>query len=284
MSIMKENEIAFNKSLGQNFLIDEEVLDKIASDVVASDGILEIGAGLGVLTNKLLKETDNVVAIEFDRKLAEYLKRTTKAKIIQDDVLKVDLDSIIRENDINRIIANLPYYITSPIIMLILEELSPVGNHPDAFGVTPPREGNCIDSAKLMVQWEVGKRIVADEGSKDYGILSIACQYYAECEMLFKVPSSSFLPAPKVDSSVIELKMRERPIVSSEKDDFFRLVKAAFGQRRKTFVNSVSNILCIDKTIVQKAILDIGKAENVRAEQLSIEEFDKLTQILFNKR
>jgi len=273
---MKENGLNFNKGLGQNFLIDDEILSKIASGVEQSDGVLEIGAGLGVLTKKLLEKTENVVAIEFDRKLAEYLRKNVNAKIIQDDVLKVDLMRIIGENKINKIIGNLPYYITSPILMRILEG----ANHPAHFVGTPPKEGNFLKSARLMVQYEVGKRIVAHEGGKDYGILSIACQYYAECEMLFKVPSSSFIPMPKVDSAVIELKMRSKPIVDSDKDSFFRLVKAAFGHRRKTFVNSVANCLDIDKNISQRALKEIGRDENVRAEQLSIREFDKLTQIL----
>jgi len=262
LRIMKANGMAFNKSLGQNFLIDEEVLERIVDGVLPTDNILEIGAGLGILTNRLLKITPNVIAVEFDKKLAKYLEKNTKAKIIQEDILKCDLVKITTENKINKIIANLPYYITSPIIMRILEEL----------------EG--IKSARLMVQYEVAKRIVAAESSKDYGILSIACQYYAECELLFKVPYSSFLPVPKVDSAVVELKIRQTPLISSNKDDFFKLIKAAFAQRRKTFANSVSNTLNIDKSILENALQKINRTGNARAEQLSISEFDELTNLV----
>ena len=275
--------MAFNKSLGQNFLIDSEVLERIVDGVQPSDSILEVGAGLGVLTGRLLEITPEVTAIEFDRKLAKYLEKNTSAKIIHEDVLKCDLAGIVAENSVNKIIANLPYYITSPIIMRILEELRTADGRP------------YIDSAKLMVQYEVAKRIVAKEGSKDYGILSIACQYYADCELLFKVPSSSFLPAPKVDSAVVELKIRKMQtpagdagtpfekgaLVKSDKDDFFRLVKAAFAQRRKTFVNSVSNTLGVEKAALEGHLKKIGRPANIRAEQLSIEEFDRLAEFLF---
>ena len=262
LRIMKANGMAFNKSLGQNFLIDESILVQIVNSVEPNDSILEIGAGLGVLTNKLLEITPNITAIEFDKKLAKFLEKNTTASIIHEDVLKCDLPQIVQENKINKIIANLPYYITSPIIMRILEELKG------------------IESSRLMVQYEVAKRIVAKEGSKDYGILGIVCQYYAECELLFKVPSSSFLPAPKVDSAVVELIIHKTPLIASDKDDFFKLVKAAFAQRRKTFVNSVNNTLKIDKRTLTNALKKIKSTENIRAEQLSIKEFDELTRLL----
>jgi 16S rRNA (adenine1518-N6/adenine1519-N6)-dimethyltransferase len=261
--IMRKNGLTFHKSLGQNFLICESTLENIVagSGVTENDTVLEIGPGLGVLTNRLAPVAKKVTAIELDSKLATFLRANTpeNVEIIQGDVLKIPLP----ESSI--VIANIPYYITSPIIMRLLEENLP------------------IRSATIMVQKEVAQRITAKPNSKNYGILSIACQYYSNPSILQIVPANCFLPAPKVDSAVVHMEILPEPAVNVNHESFFNLVRAAFSQRRKTLANSLSHTLNIEKNLVIKAIIDANLHENVRAENLSLEDFaNLLTHLTFN--
>ena len=254
------------KKLGQNFLKDEHVLKKIiaAADINQNDIVLEIGAGLGTLTHELLN-CKFLYAIELDVKLAEILKKmfTNKnIKIIQGDILKIDLPSLLRGQNAIKAIANLPYYITTPIILYLLES------------------GICFNSIIIMIQKEVAKRLTASPSTKDYGSLTLAVGYYADVELIANVPANSFIPRPNVDSAVIKLTLLERPRVDTSKDALFKVIHAAFNQRRKTLVNALAANLPIEKDRIISAMESLKLNKDIRGETLDIFQFAKLAEVL----
>lgn len=271
--ILTSHGFTFSKALGQNFIIDPAVCPAMAAELSADDktGALEIGPGIGVLTKELCKTCGKVVSIELDKRLFPVLRETLggfdNLEIIEGDVLKLNLHKIIKEKFSNmhsvKVCANLPYYITSPVIMSLLEQNLP------------------IDEIIVMVQKEAAERLTAEIGSRESGAVTIAVNYYAESEMLFEVQKTSFCPAPKVDSAVIRLKIRKKPAVKVENEEhFFKVVKAAFSQRRKTAANCLSNGLGIPKAKVGEALHTIGKNETSRAENFTMEEFARLSELL----
>ena len=261
--ILSRHGFTFSKALGQNFLINPSVCPRMA-ELCGADpesGVLEIGPGMGVLTRELAKRSKKTVAVELDTRLlpvlAETLADYPNASVVQGDVMKLDLHRLIKEEFPGMqvaVCANLPYYITSPVIMKILEEKLP------------------ITALTVMVQKEAADRICARPGTRACGAVSAAVQYYAEPEILFQVSRGSFMPAPNVDSTVIRLNVRPTPPVELRSEEhFFRLVKAAFGQRRKTALNAVSAGLGLPKAQVAQAMERAGLAPNVRAEQMTLE-------------
>ncbi len=261
--ILSRHGFTFSKALGQNFLINPSVCPRMAElcGADAESGVLEIGPGMGVLTRELAKRSKKTVAVELDTRLlpvlAETLADYPNASVVQGDVMKLDLHRLIKEEFPGMqvaVCANLPYYITSPVIMKILEEKLP------------------ITALTVMVQKEAADRICAKPGTRACGAVSAAVQYYAEPEILFQVSRGSFMPAPNVDSTVIRLNVRPKPPVELRSEEhFFRLVKAAFGQRRKTALNAVSSGLGIPKAQVAEAMQRAGIASNARAEQMTLE-------------
>ena len=254
----------FSKSLGQNFIIDPTVCPRMAEECGAGQGVgvLEIGPGIGVLTEQLAQRAEKVVAVELDERLLPVLDETLgsfdNVRVIHGDVLRLDLAKILEENFFGlkaAVCANLPYYITSPVIMALLESRLPV------------------ESITVMVQEEAADRLCAAVGSRDAGAVTVAVNYYAEAEKLFDVPAGSFLPAPKVNSSVIRLTVRpEPPVALTDEKLFFRVVKSVFAQRRKTAANSVSAGLGVPKSVVTAALAAIGQPENARAERFGLEQ------------
>lgn len=263
----------FSKGLGQNFLLDSNVLDKIVQAAEIDGGVLEIGPGFGVLTQRLAENADKVVSVEIDKKLIPVLEYTlaeySNTEIVEKDILKTDLHALIDEKfkgERISIAANLPYYITTPIITKLLETKLPVKN------------------IVVMVQKEVAQRICAEPGKKDYGSVSVMCRYYTEPEIVTVVPAGSFMPPPKVDSAVLKMKVRRGPPVSLENEEyFFKIVRAAFGQRRKTLVNCLSNGLSIEKDIVVSVLKGCGHPPDIRGEKLSLEEFACIADMLYRK-
>lgn len=263
--ILNRHGFSFSKGLGQNFLINPSVCPRMAEMGNAQPGwgIIEIGAGFGVLTVELAQRADKVVCIEIDSRLLPILDETLadfhNIKIVNQDVLKVDLAGLIREKFPGMkvaVCANLPYYITSPIIMSILEAHLP------------------IESLTVMVQKEAAQRICALPGSREVGAVSIAVQYYAQPKILFPVSRGSFMPPPDVDSAVIRLDIRkEAPVSVVNEDTFFKVVKGAFSQRRKTLSNTLSSSFGVSKNQVNLWLEKAGVAANLRAEQLSMEQF-----------
>lgn len=263
--ILNRHGFSFSKGLGQNFLINPSVCPRMAEMGNAQPGwgIIEIGAGFGVLTVELAQRADKVVCIEIDSRLLPILDETLadfhNIKIVNQDVLKVDLAGLIREEFPGMkvaVCANLPYYITSPIIMSILEAHLP------------------IESLTVMVQKEAAQRICALPGSREVGAVSIAVQYYAQPKILFPVSRGSFMPPPDVDSAVIRLDIRkEAPVSVVNEDTFFKVVKGAFSQRRKTLSNTLSSSFGVSKNQVNLWLEKAGVAANLRAEQLSMEQF-----------
>ena len=261
--ILSRHGFTFSKALGQNFLINPSVCPRMAElcGADAESGVLEIGPGMGVLTRELAKRSKKTVAVELDTRLlpvlAETLADYPNASVMQGDVMKLDLHQLIKEEFPGMqvaVCANLPYYITSPVIMKILEEKLP------------------ITALTVMVQKEAADRICAKPGTRACGAVSAAVQYYAEPEILFQVSRGSFMPAPNVDSTVIRLNVRPQPPVELRSEEaFFRLVKAAFGQRRKTALNAVSAGLGLPKAQVAEAMERAGIAPNARAEQMTLE-------------
>ncbi len=270
--IIEQNEFYFKKNFGQNFLIDSNILQNIAecAGITKEDCVLEIGPGIGSLTQVLAERAKKVIAVEIDKHLIPILQQTVgeyqNIEIRNQDILKTDIDEIIQnENDGKdiKIVANLPYYITTPIIMDLLE------NH------------RKVESITVMVQKEVAERMQAQFGSKDYGALSIAVQYYCEAKINMIVPPSCFMPKPKVSSAVITLKLQKEPILKGiDEKLFFHIVKCAFGQRRKTLLNSLYNQskLGLSKEMLTEAIQSVGLDERVRGEILSIQQFGELTK------
>ena len=272
--ILSEHGFTFSKSLGQNFLINPTVCPRMAEACGADSdtGVLEIGAGIGVLTAELAKRAKKVVSLELDTRLipvlAETLGEFSNVEVLNADVLKIDLNKLIDDCFQGMhvaVCANLPYYITSPVIMALLESRIPV------------------DAVTVMVQKEAAARLCAPVGSRDAGAVTVAVNYYAQAEKLFDVSAGSFMPAPKVDSSVIRLNIRKEPPVEvSDEKFFFRVIKAAFGQRRKTASNSLSAGLGMPKDKVSTAIAAAGFEPSVRAESLTMQELARLSECLLN--
>lgn len=272
-NIFQRHNFSFSKTLGQNFLINPSVCPKIAKDGVRDKnyGVIEIGTGIGVLTNELAKIAKKVVAIELDERLIPILDETLaeydNVKIINADVLKVDLHKLIDEEfdgmDVC-VCANLPYYITSPIIMALLESKLK------------------IKSITVMVQKETATRLCAKVGTRECGAVTFAVRYYTNPKLLFNVSRGSFIPAPNVDSAVIRLDIKndEANIKVNDEKFLFSLVKMAFSQRRKTLANPVSAGLNISKNIVIEALQSVGLPQTVRAEQVTFEQFIELSNIL----
>lgn len=270
--VLSRHGFSFSKGLGQNFLINPTVCPRMAEMGNAQPGwgMIEIGAGVGVLTAELASRADKVVCIEIDSRLLPILDETLaefdNIKIVNQDVLKVDLHQLIAEEFPNMpvaVCANLPYYITSPIIMNLLESRLP------------------ISSLTVMVQKEAAQRICALPGSREVGAVSIAVRYYCEPQVLFQVSRGSFMPAPDVDSTVIRLDIRKEPAVQVDKEEnFFRVVKAAFSQRRKTLANTLSSGLGISKAQATELLNRARVASNLRAEQLSMQQFADIANAL----
>lgn len=275
MYILKKYNITASKSLGQNFLIDDDVIEKTinSASITDEDLVIEIGPGLGTLTSKLLERAKKVIAIELDTRMLKILNERfslySNFEIINNDVLKVDLNEIIKEekskNDIKnvKVVANLPYYITTPIIMKLLED------------------NLDIESITVMVQKEVAKRLVAKPGSKMAGAITYSVQYYCMAEEIVEVSNDSFIPAPEVDSEVIKLTLRKEPCVKiKNKEMFFKLIKVSFMQRRKTFINGVSNSGLVEKEKLKSILEELEIGENVRGENLTIEQFAKISDLI----
>lgn len=270
--VLSRHGFSFSKGLGQNFLINPTVCPRMAEMGNAQPGwgMIEIGAGVGVLTAELAERADKVVCIEIDNRLLPILDETLaeydNIKIVNEDVLKVDLHKLIAEEFPGMpvaVCANLPYYITSPIIMNLLESRLP------------------ISSLTVMVQKEAAQRICAQPGSREVGAVSIAVRYYCEPQVLFQVSRGSFMPAPDVDSTVIRLDIRKEPVVQVDDEaKFFRVVKAAFSQRRKTLSNTLSAGLSISKPQAIELLERAGVASNLRAEQLSMQQFADIANAL----
>ncbi len=271
--VLSEHGFTFKKSLGQNFIIDKTVCPKMAEAAADNEtGVLEIGPGIGVLTSALCERAKKVVAVELDKRLLPILKQTlyiyNNVEVVFGDALKLDLNGLIKEkfSDCKRVCvcANLPYYITSPLVMKLLESKLNV------------------DSITVMVQKEAAERLCATVGTRQAGAVSVAVSYYAKPEILFSVPRGCFLPSPNVDSAVIKLTLlKEPPITVINEEKFFAFVKACFALRRKTLINSVSNTMGINKEAVKKALQEIGENENVRAENLPIDQLCNLFGKLF---
>ncbi len=274
VAVLNRYHFAFKKRFGQNFLIDSHVLEKIirAADITEEDTVLEIGPGIGTLTQALCEHAKQVVAVEIDRTLIPILKEDTcreyeNLTLIQDDVLQVDLHRLSREfgNCRFKVVANLPYYITTPILMGLLEQHVP------------------MESITVMVQKEVALRMQAGPGTKDYGALSLAVQDYASPYLAANVPPHCFMPRPGVGSAVICLTLHSEPPVSvSDEKKMFALIRAAFGQRRKTLVNSLANAsgLSVTKEQAAAALSELGLPDTVRGEALRLEDFARLSELL----
>lgn len=278
--ILEKYGFSFKKSLGQNFLIDTNVLNRIVdfAEMSPETAAIEIGPGIGALTEQLAKRAKKVIAFEIDQRLlpilAETLEPYDNVKIIHSDVLKANVRQVVEEefepNQDIMVVANLPYYVTTPILFKLLEEQLP------------------IRGIVVMLQKEVADRIAAAPGTKDYGSLSIALQYYTEAETVMIVPRTVFVPQPNVDSAVIRLTKREKPAVTVQDEAFFfEVVRASFAQRRKTLMNNlVNNLQGIpkDKDLLEQTLQEAGIDPKRRGETLTIEEFGRLSDALYNQK
>ena len=274
IEVIKKYEFCFQKKFGQNFLIDGHVLDKIiaGAGVTKDDMVLEIGPGIGTMTQYLAEAAGKVVAVEIDRNLLPILQETLadydNVKVIHAGVLSLDLEKLVQEENGGRpikVVANLPYYITTPIIMALFEQHVPLAN------------------VTVMVQKEVAARMKSGPGSKDYGALSLAVQYYAEPYIVANVPCNCFMPRPNVDSAVIRLtRYEEPPVQVKDEKMLFKIIRASFNQRRKTLQNGLNNSseLNFTKDQIAAAIAEAGFSPSVRGEALTLEQFAKLTDIL----
>ncbi|MFI3230451.1 MAG: 16S rRNA (adenine(1518)-N(6)/adenine(1519)-N(6))-dimethyltransferase RsmA [bacterium] len=271
--IIKKYEFAFKKNFGQNFLVDQHVLDKIinSADVTEEDVIIEIGPGIGTLTSALAKHAKKVIAVEIDNTLIPILEDTlsnySNIEIINEDILKVDINKIAQENNGSKIkiVANLPYYITTPIIMNILENELPV------------------ESITVMIQKEVASRMSAKSGTKEYGSLSLVVQYFSEPYLVANVPRNCFMPRPNVDSAVIRLTtLKSHPVEVENKEEFFALIKIAFSQRRKTLLNCIYNSkeFSFDKEKISIILVESGFDPNIRGEKLELKDFEILSKTI----
>lgn len=271
IEVLQKYRFNFQKKFGQNFLIDTHVLDKIidASGVTEDDFVLEIGPGIGTMTQYLCERAREVVAVEIDKNLipilSDTLKNYSNVTVINEDILKLDICKLAEEKNQGKpikVVANLPYYITTPIIMGLFESHVP------------------IDSITIMVQKEVAERMQEGPGSKEYGALSLAVQYYARPEIVANVPPNCFMPRPNVGSAVIRLTRHEKPPVEVEDEKLmFRIIRASFNQRRKTLANGLNNSpeIHLPKEVIQESIVSLGVPENIRGEALSLEQFAELS-------
>ena len=274
IEVLQKYHFVFQKRFGQNFLIDEHVLEKIidSSGITKDDFILEIGPGIGTMTQYLAEAAREVAAVEIDSSLIPILKDTLKewdnVTVINNDILKTDIKKIANEKNGGKpvkVVANLPYYITTPIIMGLFEKNVPV------------------DSITVMVQKEVADRMQVGPGTKDYGALSLAVQYYAKPEIVANVPPNCFMPRPKVGSAVIKLTRYEKPPVEVQDERLmFRLIRASFNQRRKTLANGLNNApdIQVSKEDIAKTLEELGVGASIRGETLTLEQFARLSNIL----
>lgn len=274
IAVLQKYNFNFQKKYGQNFLIDTRVLEKIisAADITKEDFVLEIGPGIGTMTQYLCEHAGRVAAVEIDRNLIPILEDTLSAyenvEIIQQDILKMDINQFVQERNqgkLIKVVANLPYYITTPIIMGLFESHVP------------------IDSITIMVQKEVAERMQVGPATKEYGALSLAVQYYAKPEIVANVPPNCFMPRPKVGSAVIRLnRHREAPVQVKDERQMFALIRASFNQRRKTLVNGLNNApdIAHSKEEIVLALEKMGLPANVRGETLSLAQFAKLSDLL----
>ncbi len=276
IAVLQKYNFVFQKKFGQNFLIDSHVLEKIvdAAQITREDCVLEIGPGIGTMTQYLAESAREVVAVEIDRALIPILQDTLSAydnvTVRNEDIMKVDVGQIVRERNQGRpikVVANLPYYITTPIIMSLLESHVPV------------------QSITVMVQKEVADRMQVGPGTKDYGALSLAVQYYARPEVVARVPANCFMPRPSVDSTVVRLTRYQKPPVEArDEKHLFALIRASFNQRRKTLANGLANGVGIPRDQVTAALQKMGLPATVRGEALTLEQFATLSNLLIQTR
>lgn len=274
IAVLQKYGFNFQKKFGQNFLIDTNVLDRIisAAEITKDDCVLEIGPGIGTMTQYLAEAAREVVAVEIDKALIPILEDTLSAydnvTVINEDILKVDINAIVQERNGGRpikVVANLPYYITTPIIMGLFEQHVP------------------LKSITIMVQKEVADRMQVGPGTKDYGALSLAVQYYAEPKIVANVPPNCFIPRPNVGSAVIRLtRYEEPPVKVDDEHKMFALIRASFNQRRKTLVNGLGNAagLSVTKEQVTEALEKMGLSATIRGEALTLEQFAQLSNLL----
>ncbi len=277
IEILKKYNFSFQKKFGQNFLIDTHVLDKIirAADITKDDFVLEIGPGIGTMTQYLAEAAGKVVAVEIDKTLIPILQDTLQnyhnVTVINEDVLKLDIGRLAEKENAGRpikVVANLPYYITTPIIMGLYEKHVP------------------MESITVMVQKEVADRMQVGPGTKDYGALSLAVQYYARPYIVANVPPNCFMPRPKVGSAVIRLTSHRKPPVDVKDEKLmFRIIRASFNQRRKTLANGLKNYaeLDIPKEVINECIEELGRGAGIRGEALTLEEFAMLSNSIYRK-
>lgn len=271
--ILNKFGLTAQKRYGQNFLIDSNILEKIVASagITEEDTVLEIGPGIGTLTQHLAEAAKKVICVEIDKNMIPVLEYTLadfeNVTVINQDILKADIVNILKENGAEsaKVVANLPYYITTPIIMELLEKDLP------------------IESITVMIQKEVAERMQTGPGSKDYGALSLAVAFYSKAEVKMTVSPNCFIPRPNVDSAVIRLdKLKEPAVKVKDRAEMFRIIKGAFEQRRKTLTNALSHSSAYktDKKNIENALLEMGKNINIRGEELTLEEFARLSDIL----
>lgn len=276
--IIEKYRFSFQKKFGQNFLIDSNILEKIvdSAELTEQDCVLEIGPGIGTMTQYLAEQAREVIAVEIDKNLLPILEETLgdydNVTVINEDILKVDINRIVQERNGGRpikVVANLPYYITTPIIMALFEKHIP------------------LQSITIMVQKEVADRMQVGPGTKDYGALSLAVQYYSKPEIVARVPASCFMPRPNVDSTVIRLERYDEPPVEVADESYlFAVIRASFNQRRKTLVNGLTNAgnLGVSRPDVEKVLAEMEFSPTVRGETLTLEQFAELSSRLYRER
>lgn len=276
--IIEKYRFSFQKKFGQNFLIDSNILEKIvdSAELTEQDCVLEIGPGIGTMTQYLAEQAREVIAVEIDKNLIPILEETLgdydNVTVINEDILKVDINRIVQERNGGRpikVVANLPYYITTPIIMALFEKHIP------------------LQSITIMVQKEVADRMQVGPGTKDYGALSLAVQYYSKPEIVARVPASCFMPRPNVDSTVIRLERYDEPPVEVADESYlFAVIRASFNQRRKTLINGLTNAgnLGVSRPDVEKVLAEMELSPTVRGETLTLEQFAELSSRLYRER
>lgn len=262
---------SFAKKYGQNFLIDGNIVSNIVKNagITKEDTVLEIGPGIGTMTQVLCEQAKNVIAVEIDKRLIDVLTFTLRdydnVTVINSDILKCNIEELCKQYSSNgrlKVVANLPYYITTPIIMELLEK----------------NNNSVIESITVMIQKEVAERLGAEPGNKDYGAITLSINYYSDANIVMTVPASCFMPRPNVDSEVIRMDIYDKPPVATKDEvKMFKVIKAAFSQRRKTLVNSVSSSTDIAKETILKSLNEMGLSESVRGETLSLEQFAELS-------